>query len=175
MNINIAEILKPLDDDVSRYFRLLGYGVTWDFSRKHECKWYEVMDGERLVCQIDFGVPLADILEDLPLLAEGKPGTSKSDYSIRTENDEDFKLLGQRIRSSGTQVSADAPPAPCPECKRPLPVPFEDDYQHGEGCSIGVQEAERASMNCYVCGGPCDGPCEEGDEQFASTRSVSTG
>lgn len=33
------------------------------------------------------------------------------------------------------------PLAPCPECQRPLPVPFEDNYQHHEGCSIGAAEA----------------------------------
>lgn len=27
----------------------------------------------------------------------------------------------------------------------------------------------RGSMRCFVCGGPCDGPCEEGDAQFEST------
>ena len=31
-----------------------------------------------------------------------------------------------------------APLAPCPECKRPLPVPFEDNYQHWDGCSAGA-------------------------------------
>ena len=61
-----------------------------------------------------------------------------------------------------------APVEPCPECKRPLPVPFEDNYQHWDGCQAGIQEAERAAMHCHTCGGPCDGPCEEGDEQFES-------
>jgi hypothetical protein len=85
------------NDEVSRYFRSMGYSVTWDFSGRLNRKWYEVMDGQNLVCQIDFGVPLADILEDLPLLAEGKLGTSKSDYVISSEDDEALKTLGQRI------------------------------------------------------------------------------
>jgi len=39
-----------------------------------------------------------------------------------------------------------APLEPCPECKRPLPVPFEDNYQHWDGCSIGMREAEQAAI-----------------------------
>ena len=32
------------------------------------------------------------------------------------------------------------PLRPCPECGRPLPVPFNDDYQHWDGCSVGEKE-----------------------------------
>jgi hypothetical protein len=40
-------------------------------------------------------------------------------------------------------MSLFATPRPCPECGRPLPEPFEDNYQHWEGCSVG--EGERAA------------------------------
>lgn len=63
-----------------------------------------------------------------------------------------------------------APLAPCPECQRPLPDPFNDDYQHWDGCSVGALEKARAEMHCLACGGPCQGPCEEGDLQFESSR-----
>lgn len=63
-----------------------------------------------------------------------------------------------------------APLAPCPECKRPLPVPFENNYEHWPGCWVGAREAARAAMSCCVCEGPCDGPCEEGDKQFEGER-----
>lgn len=62
------------------------------------------------------------------------------------------------------------PLAPCPECQRPLPVPFENNYQHWPGCWVGAREAARAAMSCMTCLGPCDGPCEEGDKQFEIER-----
>lgn len=37
-------------------------------------------------------------------------------------------------------MSLFAPLGPCPECGRPLPEPFEDNYQHWEGCSVGERE-----------------------------------
>lgn len=64
------------------------------------------------------------------------------------------------------------PLAPCPECQRPLPVPFEDNYQHWDGCSVGELEKARAEMHCLLCGGPCGGPCEEGDLQFKELASL---
>ena len=32
------------------------------------------------------------------------------------------------------------------------------------------RHVERATMHCLTCGGPCDGPCEEGDEQFRQSQ-----
>lgn len=39
-------------------------------------------------------------------------------------------------------LSLFAPLEPCSECRRPLPVPFEDNYEHWEGCSVGEAEAK---------------------------------
>ncbi len=46
--------------------------------------------------------------------------------------------ISLRIRQEASSLFA--PLEPCPECKRPLPVPFEDNYQHWDGCSTGERE-----------------------------------
>ena len=82
-DIAMPNLDQDVDDEVSQYFRNLGFGVTWDFSRDHRECWYEILDTHgRLLCQIDMGTPLAAVLEDLPLLTAGKPGTSTMDYTI---------------------------------------------------------------------------------------------
>jgi hypothetical protein len=96
--MDIVELGKEVDDEVSRYFRSLGYTVTWDFNRQRAEKWYELLDGDRIVLQVDFNVPLACILEDILLMADGKPGTSNRDYTIACERDADLKEAVRRIR-----------------------------------------------------------------------------
>ena len=51
-----AELVSDIDDEFSRFFRGLGYDVTWDFSRNERDCWYEILDGDRMICQVDFGV-----------------------------------------------------------------------------------------------------------------------
>ena len=51
-----------------------------------------------------------------------------------------------RLRITNEALSLFADLRPCPECGRPLPVPFEDNYQHWEGCSVGERE-ERGSQD----------------------------
>jgi hypothetical protein len=82
--VDINDVLKKLpdDDEFANFFRGLGFEVDHDFSAREGKKGYEMRLGGALVMQIDMGVPLAHVLEDLPLLAENKPGTSASDYSI---------------------------------------------------------------------------------------------
>lgn len=82
------------NENVYKYFTDLGYKVLDDFSsRTCEC-WHEIYGDKGLICQIDKGIPLNDILEDLKCIAEGKDGTSKSDYKIcLPENEETRKFL----------------------------------------------------------------------------------
>ena len=54
------------------------------------------MDGNKLVAQIDMGVPLTDLMEDLPYLLEGNPGTSKTKYEIRAADPEAFNAFVKR-------------------------------------------------------------------------------
>lgn len=48
--------------------------------------------------------------------------------------------LTLQVRVSPEALSLFAPLASCPECRRPLPVPFNDDYRHWAGCSIAERE-----------------------------------
>jgi hypothetical protein len=96
--------LQEVKDNVTEYFSGLGYQVTWDFSRRTGEEWYEIMEDDELVAQIDKGVPLADIIEDLLCLHRGlKKGTSKSDYKISTGDEDDqsaFKRLLEKVYAS---------------------------------------------------------------------------
>lgn len=76
------------NEEVYKYFTDLGYKVLDDFSSKTRECWHEIYGDDGLICQIDKGVPLKDILEDLKCFAEGKDGTSKLDYTISMPDDE---------------------------------------------------------------------------------------
>ena len=89
------------------FFRKIGYAVTWD--RDRVSKWHEIYEYENgetksLVCQIDFGVPLRDFLEDLPFLAENRSGRvpSKSAYTFNCSDLAALKRL--TARASGLTV-----------------------------------------------------------------------
>lgn len=87
--------MENVDDDFTRFFAGLGCAVTWDYHGG--ARWYEILDEDRLVMQIDMGVPLAHFLEDLPLLAQDKPGTSSSKYEVRIERESDLKEICVRV------------------------------------------------------------------------------
>lgn len=69
-----------VNDATARYFRDLGYVVTWDYRGRE--RWYEILKGSTMVCQFDFGVPLRDLFMDLPHLLAGRSGPSTSDYKL---------------------------------------------------------------------------------------------
>jgi hypothetical protein len=84
----MAEALKEKDGEVKQYFEKLGYRVSWDMNTRAHEKWWEIFDKktDELIIQIDMGVPLADIIEDICCFAKGKKeGTSKSDYKFSGE------------------------------------------------------------------------------------------
>lgn len=90
--------LIEVDNDVTRYFRGLGYVVTWDFGRGE--RWYEILKGSELVCQFDFGVPLADLYADLPFLVLGQSGNSKSNYTLNCVQRELLVELYDKMKSA---------------------------------------------------------------------------
>ncbi len=93
MNENIvAKVVKEKESEVKNYFEKLGYWVTWDFNARSREQWWELYADE-LVAQIDMGVPLIDILEDLCQFHLGKDGTSKSDYKINGHGPKFDELL----------------------------------------------------------------------------------
>lgn len=90
---------NPFDDvkdDLAGFFRGLGYVVTWDYDARG--RWYEFLDAEGLVCQLDDKATLDAFLEDLPELIEGRSGTSSVSYEIRcpTKNMGRFRVLAER-------------------------------------------------------------------------------
>jgi hypothetical protein len=95
---------KRVDDGVESFFHKLGYRVTWDCSRREASSWWEIMDDDGVIVQIDQGVPLTDIAEDLKCMYEGKPGTSKSDYKISGPNSARLKLLLKNVALGPVQA-----------------------------------------------------------------------
>ena len=89
-------------NEVVAFFESLGYAVGWDFRGGTDPSWHEIRDEGELVCQIDSGIPLSDILEDLLCIHEHKPTTSKSEYTINAPDTVKFdKLLEKVSRSPG--------------------------------------------------------------------------
>lgn len=98
---------QDVDDEVSRYFRSLGFEITWDFRHENRTRWYEIfVDGE-LVAQIDFGVPLARLIEDMILWSEDLSVMDPSDYDIcvSEEREPQFKKILAAVvkKEKGTQ------------------------------------------------------------------------
>jgi hypothetical protein len=92
------DIFDKINDDVATYFRDLGFTVTWDFDKRTGLHWYEIYEDNKLLAQIDFGASLAAIQEDLPLLAVGKPGTSKgADWKVHCEDDAALRRLAAKM------------------------------------------------------------------------------
>ena len=99
--------MNPLDkvnDEVAIFFRGLGYTVDWDFKWDNGERWYQIEDGEGVICQPDLGVPLADLIEDFVCLHEGREPTSKTEYSMWCEpNSPRFKKLAKLVAESGVR------------------------------------------------------------------------
>ena len=84
---------RTMDDETTKFFITLGYKVDWD--RDKRGRWYEISDEEHMIVQIDCGVPLEHLIEDMGCWAKGLPTVSGSSYEIRTPDvlNEQFKKL----------------------------------------------------------------------------------
>lgn len=73
--------------------------------------------------------------------------------------------------SQGCKTRAAAPmkTAPVVEKTKPLTCTFSTGCP---GAASRRRIMERAAFHCTTCGGRCDGPCEEGDEQFEQSRAA---
>jgi hypothetical protein len=97
----LHRLLSKVEDEVASYFRSLGFVVTWDFRKRDglDERWYEIYDGDAMLVQIDFGAPLAEIQEDLPVLAAGAAlGTSKGPLWMVRGSIEDLKRVVVRMK-----------------------------------------------------------------------------
>lgn len=88
------------DKGVQEYFEKLGYSVHCDSSRRTGECWFEICDEDGLVCQIDQGVPLEDIIMDICEFYFDRPGVSKSDYKLCGPPSERMTLLFKRVHDN---------------------------------------------------------------------------
>lgn len=89
------------DQGVADFFTSLGYEVSYDFSTRTGKVWWEILDQDGgLICQIDKGVELKYIIEDLKCIANGsKVGTSPIDYEICAPESNEFNELLEKVKS----------------------------------------------------------------------------
>lgn len=97
--IEIPEILQEKTSDVSKFFKKLGYEVTWDFNDSG--RWWEILTKNNIeFLQIDMGIPLSAIIQDFRCFREGK-SEGNSDYNYRVcihpNHKKEFKELLERV------------------------------------------------------------------------------
>lgn len=101
--------LEPAVDQsdllVKAYFERLGYEVDWDYKQRTGEHWYEILKNKNLVIQIDNGIPLEAIIEDLLCFADSKPGTSKFDYRINAPDNKVVRELLQKVKEFEGQLT----------------------------------------------------------------------
>lgn len=96
--VSMIEAIQEKEGEVKDYFEKLGYDVSWDFNRRDNEKWWEILDEDGLcIVQIDMEIPLSDILEDICQFHLGKEGTSKSNYKISGPDSDEMKELFKKV------------------------------------------------------------------------------
>jgi hypothetical protein len=90
--------VEPKDKGVKEFFESLGYKVGQD-GKRFGPSWWEIFKDGCLVCQVDQYVPLQDIIDDMSEMALGKPGVSKTDYTISGEDCDDLTDLFHKVRN----------------------------------------------------------------------------
>ena len=94
--------LTEVKNEVTAYFEALGYETTWDFKRSTGEHWHEICDDEGLVAQIDMGVPLTDIVEDVIAWYEKRDTTTNGkEYTINLPPGKRANLLLKRVAKRG--------------------------------------------------------------------------
>jgi hypothetical protein len=87
----------PKDAGVQEFFEMLGYKVSWD-RNGYQC-WFELYD-DGLVAQVDMGVPLDVIVEDMiawHLGKEPEDRPDKPDWACCAEDGPELKELFRRV------------------------------------------------------------------------------
>jgi hypothetical protein len=101
--MNIAALTAKATGHLPDFFRSLGYEVDWDFSKRTGKKWYEILDGDRMVFQIDEWATVEEFLRDLPAFAAGERDPEKIGpefdvtYEVRCPNIEDMRECLRRV------------------------------------------------------------------------------
>ncbi len=91
--------LTQRDEDVKNFFSQNGFTHSWDFNSKTGEIWNEFYLNGKLICQIDIGVPLECLIEDLKCWKAGKEPTSSHDYMIFFgENKKNLQMLLDNLK-----------------------------------------------------------------------------
>lgn len=88
--------VPPVDAGVKDFFINMGYDVGYD-GRRWGQQWYEIYENDHLVCQVDQGVPLQDIIDDMTQWHLGKDGVSKSDWTCSGPETPALKNLFRKV------------------------------------------------------------------------------
>lgn len=89
------------DREVIQYFESLGYKTSWDWNKREGIAWNEIIHPNgKLICQIDAGVPLNDIIEDFSAWHEQRESTSKSDYDVAGPESPELTELFKKVSES---------------------------------------------------------------------------
>lgn len=98
MELEKEETLN-MSKEITNFFEGLGYKVGWNCNYRIGKTWHEISNDKGLVCQIDMGVPLSNIIIDFQCFHLGVAPTSNIDYDICV-NDKDspnFKKLLETV------------------------------------------------------------------------------
>ena len=90
--------MNAVNQEVVDYFESLGYSVDWD--KKGGQLWHEILcpKTKKIICQVDFDIPLVAIKEDLICWRQGKSATNDLDYEINGSlEDPLFQEMLQKI------------------------------------------------------------------------------
>jgi len=92
------------DDAFERYFESIGYKVYWEGRIETGERWYEICDDGALVFQISMPPPpIAELVADLPHLAEGRSGVGPTNYWIACEDNERLRELLRRATAESSR------------------------------------------------------------------------
>ncbi|MBU2249623.1 MAG: hypothetical protein KKD77_22945 [Gammaproteobacteria bacterium] len=100
--MNNMNPLQEIKNEVTVYFEDLGYKTSWDFNKSTGKRWYEIFDGERLVAQIDMGIPLFIIVMDMIAWSRGEQAIEQGfDYELRQGHGCQFDQLLSAVAKKG--------------------------------------------------------------------------
>lgn len=88
--------VPPKDAGVEEFFESLGYDVGHD-GRRWGQQWFNILKDDHLVCQVDQGVPLTDIVMDMAQWHLGKDGISDNDWTCSGPDSPELRELFKKV------------------------------------------------------------------------------
>lgn len=105
--VTIPEALTDKKDEVSEYFESLGYEVSWDFNTRSGERWWEIIDKDGgMIVQIDMGVPLKYVIEDISCFHRKIPcidRPDKPDWKFSGQDSEELTELMEKVHKTYTE------------------------------------------------------------------------